>query len=946
MGEKNIVVGIDLGTTNSCIAFWDKYKVEVIPNDYGERTTPSVVHFINENEYCIGLDALAFLKSEPESTIYSIKRVIGLNFDSTEVEKFKKDWAFKLVRQERNKIGIEIEANHSKFTTFPETISCYILKKLKSDAENYLKIKSIKKAVVAVPYYFNNSQKEATISAANMAGFEEVVLINEPTAASVAFSFDKILEKEEKKIVIFDLGGGTFDVSLLTIEEGLIEVICVNGDTKLGGNDIDLKLLEYIEMKIKTSSDFKNLPNIDEIINQRKEKIKSICEFVKKNLTKQEKSEFKFHNFYENKDISIEISRKVLENLCTEFKEKLKAILDKLFTDAKKKKKKSSYSISKIDHVILIGGSTKIPLIKTFVQDYFGKEPITSLNPDESIAIGAALRGESLFNNSPYLNSLQLIDVIPLNIGIMVDIDDKFKIILKRNSYIPCRNKEIFVPLCDYASRVEIKIYEGVNKYCKDNNFLGSFFLEITPKPKHLSKIEISLVIDEHLILHVSAEQISEGKSKEIHINRKNQILTNDELKSEKEKIEKNKIPSINQEEKEKYSLILDKQKYFFSSENIKKISDGEINTFIKLIEDYISKFTIQDYNIHFTVILIHLYNLCISRNLITIDSLEYKIEEYLEKISKIDIFYSLNFISKYNLETKFQEKLSIQIASFFYKKGSEYLCKDTKKNKKISFQLFQSSEKIIDNLFTLNDRLKTDQTILELIEENEQYLRDIKIVNLSSKIEDIYNKNNKDANKIIKLYYKLANLISSKLDINYLDLQILYKLGNESEYSANIIEILEQLYLFFEDDNNDNCHKKLEIKNNLEILKKSIEQSKNVNSDYFKNDFNDEEYEKHKTEIQEKYDKKNPKEFISFILDKFPPLSLIKTIDEIKKMDLDKALKFLNGSYGTNFTRDNSKLINKDKLREKIKENLSYMHTNYWGDDDNYDEGAETGEE
>ena len=249
MKEKEIVVGIDLGTTNSCIAIWDKYKVEVIPNDYGERTTPSIVHFFDQNSYNVGLDANIFLNLEQKSTIYSIKRVIGLNFNSIEVEKFKKDWPFKLVNQDRNKIGIEIEINKHKFIVSPEMISCYVLKKLKSDVENFLKNKKVQKAVLAVPHYFNDSQKEATKSAAYLAGFEDVILINEPTAASMAFSFDRILDKDEKKLVIFDLGGGTFDVSLLTIEEGIIDVICVNGDTKLGGNDIDVKLSEYIEKK-------------------------------------------------------------------------------------------------------------------------------------------------------------------------------------------------------------------------------------------------------------------------------------------------------------------------------------------------------------------------------------------------------------------------------------------------------------------------------------------------------------------------------------------------------------------------------------------------------------------------------------------------------------------------------------------------------------------------
>ena len=339
MNEKEVVVGIDLGTTNSCIAIWDKYKVEVIPNDYGERVTPSIVHFFDINNYCVGLDANIFLNSEPKSTIYSTKRIIGLNFNSDEVNNFKKDWPFNLIEQDTERIGIEIEINHqTKFTVYPEDISCYILKKLKSDAEKFLQGKEVKKAVVAVPHYFINSQKEATMNAAKMAGFEDVILINEPTAASMAFSFDKMIEKEEKKLIIFDLGGGTFDVSFLTIEEGIIDVISVNGNTKLGGNDIDAILFEYFKKKIKEMRNFKNESNLEEIINQKIGIIKSKCEFAKKNLTYQEKSVFNLPNFYNNKDVSIEITRQELEDLCKDFLEKIENILDNLFEDAKKKR--------------------------------------------------------------------------------------------------------------------------------------------------------------------------------------------------------------------------------------------------------------------------------------------------------------------------------------------------------------------------------------------------------------------------------------------------------------------------------------------------------------------------------------------------------------------------------------------------------------------------------
>ena len=938
MEEKEIVVGIDLGTTNSCIAIWDKYKVEVIPNDYGERTTPSIVHFFSEDSYCVGSDAKIFINSERKNTIYSIKRIIGLNYESTEVEKFKKDWPFKLIKQDRNKIGVEIEINNSKFIINPETISCYILKKLKNDAENFLKVSDIKKAVVAVPYYFNNSQKEATMNAAYMAGFEDVVLINEPTAASMAFNFDKILEEEEeKKLVIFDLGGGTFDVSLLTIEEGIIDVICVNGDTKLGGNDIDIKLCEYIEKKIREMNDFKNLDNLDEIINQHKERIKSKCEFVKKNLTNQEKSVFNLPYFYENKSVSIEITREELEILCQDFLKKIEDILNALFEDAKNKKKNNSYDKSKIDYIILIGGATRMPVISNFVEKYFGKKPITSFNPDESVAIGAALRGETLFNNSPYLNSLQLIDVIPLNIGVMEGKKDILSVILKRNSYIPCRNKKIYNPHKDYQSSVKIIIYEGNNKYAKDNSLLGEFTLNIIPKKTCESRIEISFVIDEHLILHVSAEQLSEGKSKEVSIKKKNQILNKEELESEKNKIEKSKIiTNMNEEEKEYYSKIIDKQINYFHLDNIKNISENELDEFIELIENYIFKFTIKENNIHFMIILFRLYNILILKKKIKFNLLEEKIHKYLSQISEIDIFYSINFISKYNLEKSFQEDLTQQILTFFSVKGAQYLTENFKENKKISFELFQSSLKLIDNLFVLNKELKNNNKIRELIKDNEQNLKFIKIYDISLKIKDIYNKNQNDEkylNQIIELYQIIVNLINDKDEIEYInDFDTLYKLGDNNNYLLNVLDIMDSFYAFIQfietGHNYDKLRKKNEFKCKLTELKKYYEESKNINLEYFKNDYNDENYVNILKIINDKYEediKKNQlTNFCYYIIEKYPPISMSKSIDEFKK---NPSLKTLVASYSKSFTKKFSYLKNKEKLREKIHIFLTEMY-------------------
>ena len=939
MNEKEVVVGIDLGTTNSCIAIWDKYKVEVIPNDYGERTTPSIVHFFDENKYCVGLDASIFLNIYPKSTIYSIKRVIGLNFNSEEVGKFKNDWPFKLINQERNKIGIEIEIGKSKFTVNPETISCYILKKLKSDAENFLKGKKVKKAVLAVPHYFNSSQKEATLNAANLAGFEDVILINEPTAASMAFSFDKILEKDEKKMIIFDLGGGTFDVSLLTIEEGIIDVVCVNGDTKLGGNDIDVILCTYIEKKIREMNNFKDLKNLDEIIYHQKEKIKSKCEFVKRNLTNQTESVLNLPGFNENEDVSIKITRQELDDLCEDFLKRIEKILDKLFEDAKTKKKSNSYNKSKIDYIILIGGATRMPLIVNFVEKYFGKKPITSFNPDETVAIGAALRGETLFNYSPYLDSLHLIDVIPLNIGVMEGEDNKTDVILKRNTYIPCKNKKIYNPMEDYQTSVEIKIYEGENKYSKDNTLLGSFLLDITPKKSIDSQIEISFVIDEQLFLHVSAEQISEGKSKKVCIKKKNQLLTDKEMEIEKKKIEKSKITiNMNENEKKIYSQITSKKKEFFSSENIKNILEGELDEFIMLIEGYINEFHIKDNNIHFINILFRLYNYLISKKKIDFNELDEKIGYFFEKISEIDIFYILNFISKYNLEKSFQENITIKISSFFSKKGISYLIDDFKKNKNISFELFQLSLKLIDNLFAQNNELKKDQKILDLIQENNQYLKYIKINDMSLKIKDIYNKNQDDKkylNHIIKLYQTIVNLITNKDEVEYIkDFETLYKLGNDNDYLLNILDIMNTLYEFIKNiytaNDDEKFMKYKEFKHKLDELKKYYEESKNVDQEYFKKDFDNETYKNIEQTITRKYNEEKEKDqltnFIYYIIDNYPPIAMSISIVEFKKRP---SIKILLASYQTSFIKKYSYLINKEKLRKKIHSFLSEMFNN-----------------
>ena len=579
-----------------------------------------------------------------------------------------------------------------------------------------------------------------------------------------------------------------------------------------------------------------------------------------------------------------------------------------------------------------------MPVIENFVEKYFGKKPITSFNPDESVAIGAALRGETLFNNSPYLDSLNLIDVIPLNIGIMAGEEDLLSVVLKRNTYIPCIKKKIYKPIKDYQPNVEINIYEGTNKYAKDNSLLGKFTLEIVPKKVSESDIEVSFSIDEHLILHVSAEQISEGRSKTISIKKKNQLLSNEELELEKNKIDNTKIVNMNEDEKRKYSTIIDIKKNFFDQENV--ISEKELNEFIKLIENYISDFKIKENNIHFVMILFRLYNLLILKKMSTFQSLEEKIKKFLEIIYEKDIFYSLNFISKYNLEKSFQEDLTKQISVSFNKYGIQYLSDNFKENKKIAYELFNSSLKLIDDLFIHNDELKQDEDILIIKEANEQNLKRIKIIDLSLKIKDIYN-NHKNSNKekyinhIFDLYQAIINLIHNKYDIEYIpDLDVLYELGNNNNYLINVLIIMKSLNAFIEDINTGNNFNKIQKKEifetNLKKLTKNYEESRNVNQEYFKNDYRDGELINILEAIENKYNKdkqaNNLTNFSIYILENYPPITFPIAIDEFQKKPSEKKLV---ASYSKSLINTYPLLINKERIRKKIYGITSEMFNN-----------------
>jgi hypothetical protein len=475
-------------------------------------------------------------------------------------------------------------------------------------------------------------------------------------------------------------------------------------------------------------------------------------------------------------------------------------------------------------------------------------------------------------------------------------------------------------------------VFEGENKFTKDNILLGNFILDIVPKKSIDSKIEITLAIDENLLLHVTAEQLSEGKSKKICIKKKNQLLTNEDLEKEKKRIEGTKIVNnMNENEKKKYSEIIIKKKEFFSSNNLKEMPEEEVDKFINLIENYISEFKIKDSNIHIVNILFRLYNLINSKKKLE-SIMEEKINVFFEQISEIDIFYILNFISKYTLEKFFQEKLTIKIADYFYNKGITDLIVNFKEKKNISLELFQLSIQLIDNLIAHNDELKKDQKISELIKDNNLGLNKIKINDLSLKIKEIYDKNNNDEkyiNQIIELYQTIVNLIKNKDEIEYInDFDILYRLGNNNDYLPYILEIMQALYTYIISIPcyDEELRKKYGVfKNELNLLKKYSEESKNVNQEYFKSDFDDSLYEKNEKEITRKYNagKNEPTNFIYYILENYPPLSLSRSIDAFKRQP---STKILLAAYSKSFLAKFSILKNKEKLRIKLHEIISEM--------------------